>query len=141
MIRSADNPRFMRSVSNSLPVGTIGLDVRRELRLPLVTVAEKLLLVVQQLLTGLSGVLGVGGWKKDQLLKATGLKESRERTLNNGIHGTRLLAETAVDALGHVDIITGSPSGPVLTLLRLNGDCQRRADLQLTPHQPTPSLY
>lgn len=32
------------------------------LRLPLVAVGEQLLLVVQQFLAGLGGVLGIGGW-------------------------------------------------------------------------------
>lgn len=45
---------------NRLSVGSICTSSSRNLRLPLVTVGEELLLVVQKLLTGLSGILGVG---------------------------------------------------------------------------------
>ena len=49
-------------------------------------------------------------------------------TLNNGVNGAALLAVTTVDALGHVDIVTGRPAASVLTLLSLNSDSLRRAD-------------
>lgn len=49
-------------------------------------------------------------------------------TLDNGIDGARLLAETAVDALCHIDIIAGGPPAAVHTLLSLNGNSLRRAD-------------
>lgn len=52
----------------SLSVGCVGAGDRGQLRLPLVTVGEKLLLVVEQLLPGLHGVFGVGA-------------------LDNGVHG------------------------------------------------------
>lgn len=50
----------------------VGLQVRGNLGLPLVAVAEKLLLVVQQLLVRLRGELEVG-------------------SLDNGVHGTGFL--------------------------------------------------
>jgi hypothetical protein len=49
-------------------------------------------------------------------------------TLHNGVHGAALLAVSTVDALGHIDIITGRPAASVLTLLRLNGNSLGRAD-------------
>lgn len=42
--------------------------------------------------------------------------------LHNGVHRTRLLAEAAIDAFGHVDVVTGRPPAAVGTSLRLNGD-------------------
>ena len=94
---------------NALPVRRISTGDRGQLRLPLVAVREQLLLVVQQLLARLGGVLGVGA-------------------LDNGVHGTRLLAEAAVDALGHVDVVAGRAAGAVSALLGLDGDGLRRAD-------------
>lgn len=67
-------------------------------------------LVVQQLFSGLGGVLGVGA-------------------LDDGVDGARLLAETAVDALGHVDIVLGRSAGSVGSLLGLDGDGLGGADL------------
>ena len=42
--------------------------------------------------------------------------------LHNGIHGTRFLTETAVDALGHINVIARGLAGAVGTRLGLNGD-------------------
>jgi hypothetical protein len=50
------------------------------------------------------------------------------RTLYNGVDGAALLAESAVDALGHVDIVACGPSTTVHALFSLNRDCLRRAD-------------
>ena len=69
-------------------------------------------LVVEQLLAGLGGVLGVGG-------------------LNDGVDGARLLAETAVNALGHVDIVLGSSARSISSLLSLDSDGLGGADLYL----------
>lgn len=49
-------------------------------------------------------------------------------TLNNGIHGAALLAVATVDALGHINIITGRPATSILTLLGLNGNSLGGAD-------------
>ena len=70
-----------------------------------------LTLVVQQLFSGLGSVLGVGA-------------------LDDGVDGARLLAEAAVDALGHVDVVAGGAAGAVGALLGLDGDGLGRADLQ-----------
>lgn len=45
-----------------LAVRSIGSDSSSNFGLPLVTVGEKLLLVVQQLFTGLGGIFGVGSY-------------------------------------------------------------------------------
>lgn len=68
-------------------------------------------LVVQKLFSGLGSVLGVG-------------------RLNDGVDGARLLAETAVNALGHVDIVLGGSAGSISSLLSLDGDGLGGADLQ-----------
>lgn len=70
---------------------------------------QELTLIIQQLLPRLRRVLRIG-------------------TLHNRIHGTALLAETAVDALGHVDIVAGRPSASIGTLFGLDGDGLSRAD-------------
>ena len=69
-------------------------------------------LVVQQLLARLGGVLGVGA-------------------LDDGVDGARLLAEAAVDALGHVNVVAGGAAGAVGALLGLDGDGLGGADLSL----------
>jgi phosphodiesterase/alkaline phosphatase D-like protein len=51
----------MKIEAIELSVGSIRTGSSGNLGLPLVTVGEELLLVVQQLLTGLGGVLSVGG--------------------------------------------------------------------------------
>ena len=65
----------------------IGLDVGLDLNLPLVPVLQQLLLVVQQLLVGLGGVLEVGPF-------------------HDGVHWASLLTETAVNALGHINVVS-----------------------------------
>jgi len=60
-----------------------------ELRLPLVTVLDELLLIVKELLVKESRVLVVG-------------------TFNDSVHGASLLTESAKDALGHVNVVLGS---------------------------------
>jgi hypothetical protein len=49
-------------------------------------------------------------------------------TLNDGIHRATLLAVAAVDALGHINIVTGRPAASVLALFGLNGDSLGRAN-------------
>jgi hypothetical protein len=79
-----------------------------DLTFPLVTVGEKLLLVIQELTVRLGGVLVVG-------------------TLDNSIDGTSLLTESAVDTLGHVNIVPRGSTSTVLTFLDFNGNGLRRA--------------
>lgn len=52
----------------------------------------------------------------------------RKRTLDNGIDGAALLAETAVDALCHINVITRSPPAAVHALLGLDCNGLRRAN-------------
>ena len=61
------------------------------------------------------------------------LLENPRRTLNDSVHGTRFLTESAVDALGHVDIIAGSSARSVGTFLSFDGDGLSRADLLCVP--------
>jgi hypothetical protein len=92
-------------------------------------------------------VLAAGKRRQRQYVRE-GRREERERTLNNRIDRARFLAEldgrkgmstdneegkaivtyTAVDALGHVNVVAGRPPRTVLTRLRLNRDSLCRAD-------------
>jgi hypothetical protein len=54
--------------------------------------------------------------------------EKRAHTFYNSINGAALLAETAVDALGHVDVVACGPPGAVHTLLSLDSDSLCRTD-------------
>mmetsp|Transcript_5996 Transcript_5996/g.12035 ORF Transcript_5996/g.12035 Transcript_5996/m.12035 type:complete len:206 (+) Transcript_5996:69-686(+) len=78
------------------------------LAFPLVAIAQKLFLIVQELLVRLSCVFIVG-------------------TLDNGIDGASFLAETAIDALGHVNIVPSGSTGSVFAFRNLNGNGLRRA--------------
>ena len=49
-------------------------------------------------------------------------------TLNNSVHGTTLLTKPTINALGHVDIVSGRPSRPVFSLLCFNRDGLRGTD-------------
>lgn len=99
-----------------------------DLRLPLVTVGEQLLLVVQEFLTSLGGVLGIWGCRRTLVRYQIRFAGHTKLTLNNSVHRAALLAVTAVNALGHVDIVTGRPTTSILTLLRLNSNSLGRAD-------------
>lgn len=50
------------------------------------------------------------------------------RTLHNGIYRAALLAETAVDALCHVNVVARCPPAAIHALLGLDCDSLRRAD-------------
>ena len=83
--------------------------IMRDLALPAVPVREQLVLVVEQLLTGFRG-------------------EFKVRPLDDGIDRTGFLAETAIDAFRHVDVVAGRPAAAVVTRLGLDGDGLCRAD-------------
>src|SRR6202008_3349859 len=93
----------------ALPVRRIGGDIRRDLAFPAVAVGQELGLVVQQLLARLGGELEV-------------------RPLDNRIDRAGLLAEAAVDALGHVDVVARGAAAAVFARLGLDGDGLRRTD-------------
>lgn len=111
-----------------LSVRSIRTSGGRNLGLPFVAVGKQLLLVVEELLTGLSGVFGVGSYKKNLLDQPEISPVDSKLTLNDRIHRTALLAVTTVDALGHVDIVTGCPAASILALFCFNGDSLRWAD-------------
>ena len=77
--------------------------------LPAVAVREQLLLVVEQLLARLGGELVV-------------------RAHDDGVDRAGLLAEAAIDALGHVDVVAGRAAAAVGARLALDDDALRRAD-------------
>src|SRR5207244_3072559 len=81
-----------------------------DLALPAVAVRQELFLVVVQLLAGLRGELEV-------------------RPLDNGVDRASLLAEAAVDALHHVDVVARGAAGAVVAARTgLDGNRLRRAD-------------
>ena len=82
-------PVILRVIGNVLErseVPDLGLDVASELGFPLVTVGQQLFLIVEKLFVANGSVLVV-------------------RTLYDSIDWTGLLAEAAVDAFGHVDVV------------------------------------
>src|SRR5690606_5791807 len=110
---SRSNARVHSPKQSSAPsrsaVGRVQLQVLGDLVLPAVSVREQLVLVVEQLLAGLGGELEV-------------------RSLDDGIHRTGFLAQAAVDALRHVDVVARGAPAAVAARLGLDGDGQRRAD-------------
>ena len=66
-------------------------------------------------------------YDKDKLLAGLG-GELEVRPLDDGIHRTGLLAEAAVDALRHVDVVARGAPAAVLARLGLDGDGERRTD-------------
>ena len=86
----------------------MGLDVAGQLRLPTVAIRQQLLLVVEQLFMIDNCSLIVG-------------------SLNDGVYRAGLLAETTVNALGHVDVISRGPSRAVRARLTLDCDGVGRA--------------
>jgi len=87
----------------------IGIKIGSDLSLCTIAVGQELLLVVKQLFPSFCRELRVVG-------------------LDNGVDRASLLAETAVNALGHVDIIFCRPPRSIFTSLRLNGDGLSGAD-------------
>src|SRR5262245_65348536 len=93
-----------------LTVRRIERNVASEFPLPAVAVGEQLLLVVKQLLTGFGGELEIG-------------------SLDDGVDGACLLAQAAVDAFHHVDIIAGGAPRPIVPArARFDGDRLCRTD-------------
>jgi len=100
---------YIVCVRACLSVEVISLYVGGYLGLPLVSVVEQLLLVVEQLFVRLCGKLKVGA-------------------LYDSVHRTGLLTETTVDTFGHVDVIASCPPAAVRSRLRFNGDGLSWAD-------------
>src|ERR1700722_4248211 len=98
----------------SLPIAALSVwrvegKIRGDLRLPAVAVRQQPILVVEQLLAGLGGEFEIGPF-------------------DDGVDRAGLLAQAAIDALGHVDVVAGRPPAAVRARLGLDGDRQCRAD-------------
>src|SRR5260370_29183850 len=96
--------------------GARGLAIRRidnhimgDLGLPPISVREIFFLVVEQLIAGLGGELEV-------------------RPLDDGVDRTGLLAQSAIDAFGHVDVVARRAPAAVVARLGLDRDRQCGAD-------------
>src|SRR5215470_11441282 len=99
-----------RIMAASLPVRRVQRDVLGDLALPAIAVREQALLVEIEFLARLGGELEV-------------------RPLHDGIDGTGLLAESAIDAFDHVDVVARGAAGPVVAAWPgLDGDRLRGAD-------------
>ena len=84
-------------------------EVLGDLGFPAVAVRQQLVLVVEKLLARLGGELEI-------------------RALDDGIDRAGFLAEAAIDALRHVDVVARGAAAAVLARLGLDGDGERRAD-------------
>src|SRR6202035_1270496 len=93
---------IMRLCSRS-PVRRVEREVVGDLRLPAVAVREQLLLVVEELLAGFR-------------------RELEIRPLDDGVDRAGLLAEAAIDAFRHVDVVARRAPAAVFARLRLDGD-------------------
>lgn len=96
-------------IRHHLPIRRIRPCHSRQLRLPLIPIRQQLLLVIQQLLPRLRSIL-------------------RIRALHNGIYRAALLAETAVNAFRHVDVVARGSPGAVGTFLGFDSDGLRGTD-------------
>src|SRR5258708_7812293 len=94
----------------SSPVWRVERDVLRDLALPAVAVGQELFLVVVKLLARLGG-------------------EFEVRALDDGVDRAGLLAQPAIDALHHIDVVArGAPRAVVAARTGFDGDGLRRAD-------------
>src|SRR5579863_9432150 len=94
------------SPSPRSPVRRLKFQVAGDLSFPPVAVIEQLFLVVEELLAGLG-------------------REFEIRPLDDRIDRAGLLAEAAIDALGHVDVVARGAAAAVGARLRLDGDGER----------------
>src|SRR6185312_15187614 len=92
-----------------LPIRRIGGKVRGDCLLPLVAIGEQFGLVVEQFLTRFGREFEV--WPFD-----------------DRVHRARLLAQPAIDALDHVNVVARGSAATVLARLGFDGDRERRAD-------------
>src|SRR5256885_17270715 len=92
------------------PVRRVERKILRDLALPAIAIREQPLLIVIELLARLGG-------------------EFEIRTFDDGVDRAGLLAQPAIDALHHVDVVARrAPRAVVPSRSRLDGDCLRRAD-------------
>src|SRR3974390_673337 len=92
-----------------LSVWRIELKGLRNFRFPAVAVREQTVLVIIEFFAGFRRKLEIGA-------------------LHDGINGTSLLAEAAIDAFDHVDVVARGAATSVFAGLGFDGDCLRRAD-------------
>src|SRR6476659_5035792 len=96
--------------SQPSPIRRVERQILGDLALPAVAVGEQPVLVVVKLLARLGGELEI-------------------RPLHDGIDRAGLLAEAAIDALHHVDVVAGGAARAVVAAGScLDGDGLRRAD-------------
>jgi hypothetical protein len=104
-------------------VQILGLNVGGQFWFPSVAIGQQLLLVVQQLLVRLSRVFKVRALKMRELIFKNFQKSTH---LNNGVNWTSLLAQTTIDTLCHVNVITNSPTASVGSCLCFNCDSLKK---------------
>src|SRR5476649_185550 len=85
------------------------MEVGGDLAFPAVAVREQLVLVVLQLFARLG-------------------RELEVRTLDDRVDRAGFLAEAAVDAFGHVDVVARRAAAAIVARLGLDGDGLRRID-------------
>src|SRR5206468_9454006 len=95
------------SMPRRLPIRRIGGKVGGDRLLPLVAVGEQFGLVVEQFLARFG-------------------REFEVRSLDDRIHRACLLAQPAIDAFDHVDVVAGGAAAAVLARLGLDRNRQRR---------------
>src|SRR5579885_1672457 len=105
--RSAASPSPSRRDVSA--IGRVGGEIGGDLHLPAIAVRQQTVLVVEQLLAALG-------------------REFEVRSLDDGVDRARLLAEAAIDALHHIDVVAGRAPAAVGAGLRLDGDGERGAD-------------
>ncbi|EDK41018.2 conserved hypothetical protein [Meyerozyma guilliermondii ATCC 6260] len=98
-----------------LSVWSVSINTVLQFLLPLITILQQLLLIIQQLLSGLGRILHI--WR-----------------LHDGIHGTRFSTVATVDTLGHVNVVLVGSSQSIGTFFCLDGDglCWANSFTQLT---------
>src|SRR6185437_16198071 len=90
------------------PVGRVDSKVVRDLSLPAIAIRQRLVLVVEELLARLG-------------------RELEIRPFDDGIDRSGFLAEAAIDALRHIDVVARRAPAAILARLGLDGDGERRA--------------
>src|SRR5580692_6276966 len=89
-------------------VWRIQFEIARDLALPAVAVRQQPCLVVIKLLARFGGKFEIGPF-------------------DDGVHGACFLAQPAIDAFHHVDVVARGAAAAVFARFRLDGDGERRA--------------
>mmetsp|Transcript_1034 Transcript_1034/g.2402 ORF Transcript_1034/g.2402 Transcript_1034/m.2402 type:complete len:203 (-) Transcript_1034:275-883(-) len=97
------------TIVSKLAVKELAHQVLRNLLLPLVSIGKELFLIIQKFFVGFGRKFVVG-------------------TLHNCVYGTSLLAESAINTFGHIDIVTSGSTSSVFTDFGLDGNCLSRAN-------------